>query len=93
MFKLHSNHAYCPFLFLGIEARKHHRSKHDRLPGIVKLSLGAIGEHVLNHDRMWLVADLEDVLGLDEPESLVRRLEVIERCNREIDVQFCSRDC
>ena len=34
---------------------------------------------------MWLVADLEDVLGLDEPESLVRRLEVIERCNREID--------
>ena len=76
-----------------IDAWKHHRSKQDRLPGIVQLSLGAVGEHILNHDRMWLVADLEDVLGLDEPESLVRRLEVIERCNREIDVQFCSRDC
>ena len=64
-------------------------SSETQLPSIVQLSLGAIGEHVLNHDRMWLVAHLEDVFGFDKTESLLRRLEVVERCNpRKIEIPF-----
>ena len=40
-----------------------------------------MGEHVFNHDRVWLVAHLENVFGFHKTESLVRRLQIVESCN------------
>ena len=50
---------------------------HD-LVGGVQLALGAVGKHVLDEERVGLVANLEHVGGLDDAEALVCRLEVVQ---------------
>lgn len=48
------------------------------LVGFVQLSLGAVGQHVFDHDRVGLVTNLEHVGHLDQSEALECGLQIIE---------------
>lgn len=77
-------------LVKDLDHPKHRRHNVDRrvavLPQRIQLlqrsihiALGAATEHLLDDDRVRLVAHLEDVFGRDDAEARVGRLEVVER--------------
>ena len=50
---------------------------HD-FDGVVQFALGAIGQHVLDHDRVGLIAHLEHIAHLDHAEAFKGGLEVVQ---------------